>query len=107
MARKRKIVVLFFLICSIVKPQTIINRFKVPVKFKSNFAIGYDDNYLRLSNTDLREGDLNLLKNHLIKKDYLILLEEQLRTTISKSKIKNMKQNYFLPMNLLEIVKIF
>lgn len=61
MARKRKIVILFFLICSIVKPQTIINRFKVPINFKSNFAIGYDDNYLRLSNTDLGQADLNLI----------------------------------------------
>jgi hypothetical protein len=61
MARKRKIVILFFLICSIVKPQTIINRFKVPIKLKSNFAIGYDDNYLRLSNRDLRERDLDMI----------------------------------------------
>ena len=55
----------------------------------------------------LHEGAFEFIENHLIKKDCLILLEEQLKTTISKSKIKNMKQNYFHLMNLLEIVKIF
>ena len=59
MARKRKIIILFFLVSSFGLSQTVINRLKVPLKFKTNFALGFDDNYLRLSTEDLRGGDLN------------------------------------------------
>jgi hypothetical protein len=95
MARKRKVVILFFLICSIVKPQAIINRLRVPIKFKSNIAIGYDDNYLRLSNIDLREGDLNEIGSSSSASSYILKpsIYMDYSPVISDNKMTNIKSS--------------
>ena len=47
----------------------------------------------------LHEGAFEFIEKPFDQERLLILLEEQLRTTILKNKIKNMKQNYFHHMN--------
>ena len=47
----------------------------------------------------LHEGAFEFIEKPFDQGRLLILLKEQLKTTISKNKTKNMKQNYFLPMS--------
>ena len=43
---------------AVLKPQSLTNRFRVPLNFNSRLSIGYDDNYLKLSESEIYKGDL-------------------------------------------------
>ena len=43
---------IFFLLGSILFPQSLINRFRVPLYFNLQSGLGYDSNYLKLSNLE-------------------------------------------------------
>ena len=48
------------LIGSLLFSQSMINRLKVPVIMKGTMGFGYDNNYLRLSDKEIREDDVHV-----------------------------------------------
>lgn len=49
----------FLLIGSLLFSQSMINRLKVPIIIKGKIGFGYDNNFLRLSDKEIREDDLS------------------------------------------------
>ena len=44
---------------SLLLSQNMINRLKVPIIIKGKMGFGYDNNFLRLSDKEIREEDVN------------------------------------------------
>ena len=53
--RKAARLSIFLLLGSVIFSQSLINRLKVPLDFKLQFGVGYDSNYLKLSNSEIDE----------------------------------------------------
>ncbi len=58
MGRKIVIYSWFLLMGSLLLSQSMINRLKVPVIMKGTMGFGYDNNFLRLSEKEIREDDV-------------------------------------------------
>tara|TARA_B100000945_G_C20418542_1_gene616490 strand:+ start:1661 stop:2725 length:1065 start_codon:yes stop_codon:yes gene_type:complete len=58
---EQRIIVFIILALSILNANNIINRFRVPIEFKTSIGIGYDSNVLRFSNKQISESDIYVL----------------------------------------------
>ena len=58
---ERRIIVFIILALSLLNANNIINRFRVPIEFKTSIGIGYDSNVLRFSNKQISESDIYVL----------------------------------------------
>ena len=86
---RRVIISWLLLIGSLMFSQTMMDRFKVPINFNIQSSVGYDSNYLKLSNSELNEISFypELLGN-----------SESASTLISKNSI-SLKYNPYLVNN--------
>ncbi len=61
MERKRRIIYIFsclLIFGSLLHSQYLINRLRVPITITGKMSIGYDNNFLRLSEKEIREDDV-------------------------------------------------
>ena len=61
MERNRRIInpiVFCLLISTILYPQELWDRLRVPIQIKGTVGLGYDNNYLRLSDKEIREDNV-------------------------------------------------
>ena len=57
----RRIIFIFswlLIASSLLYPQSLINRLRVPITITGKMSIGYDNNFLRLSEKEIREDDV-------------------------------------------------
>ena len=57
----RRIIIIFswlLIAGSLLYSQSLINRLRVPITFTGKMSIGYDNNFLRLSEKEIREDDV-------------------------------------------------
>ena len=57
----RRIIIIFgwlLIVGSLLYSQSLMNRLRVPITIKWEMGIGYDTNYLRLSDKEIKEDDV-------------------------------------------------
>ena len=62
MERKRRIIYIFsclLIFGSLLYSQSLMNRLRVPITIKGGMGIGYDTNFLRLSDKEIKEDDVS------------------------------------------------
>ena len=58
MGKRVKILIGIVILVNSVFSQGLLNRFRTPIMIKSVLGIGYDNNYLRLSENEINQNEL-------------------------------------------------
>ena len=66
MGKRVKTLIGIVILVNSIFSQGLLNRFRTPIVIKGALGIGYDNNYLRLSENEINQNELNKLVSYLL-----------------------------------------